>query len=214
MRPDAAPYSRCTMFDEILIGVDGRYGGHDAIALAEQLADENARLTLAHVYGAGLMPGRGAALLLAGEREETRLLLEHEREEAHLNAELLPAADRSVGRGLRQLASGRDSDLLVVGRAHHGLFGRAFHTDDTSGALNGAPCAVAIAPAGLAEREAPILRIGVGYDGSPESEAAIAVASELADRLAGATVRAIAAVTYDAPLPAQFTAQRTGGALR
>jgi hypothetical protein len=63
------------VFDDILIAVDGRQGGHDAIALAKQLAGEQARLALAHVYGAGLMPGRGAALLLASEREETQRLL-------------------------------------------------------------------------------------------------------------------------------------------
>jgi nucleotide-binding universal stress UspA family protein len=186
------------VFDDILIAVDGRDGGHDAIALAEQLAGERARLALAHVYGAGLMPGRGAALLLASEREETRKLLEHERDAASLDAQLLPYAERSVGRGLRQLAASRGNDLLVVGRGHHGLFGRAFHSDDTSVALNGTPCPVAIAPQGFAQRSEPLLRIGIGYDNSPEAHEAITVALELAARRQGASVRAVAALGDEA----------------
>ena len=47
--------------------------------------------------------------------------------------------------------------------------------------LNGAPCAVAIAPSGYAGRRGELIEIGVGYDGSPESEHALLVARRLAD---------------------------------
>jgi nucleotide-binding universal stress UspA family protein len=189
------------VFDQILIGVDGHEGGHDAIALAGQLSLGQADLALAHVYGAGLMPGRGAALLLASEREQSLELLERERAGASLQAELLLCAEHSVGRGLRQLATSHGSDLLVVGRSHHGLFGRAFHSDDTSAALNGTPCPISVAPPGFAEHAAPLLRIGVGYDGSPESREAIATARALAARQIGATVRALAVETRGRPAP-------------
>jgi nucleotide-binding universal stress UspA family protein len=182
------------VFDDVLIGVDGRGGGSDAIALAVRLASQRAKLGLAHVYGAGLMPGRGAALLLASEREQARVLLERARAEASLDAELFPCAERSIGLGLRQLATSHGCDLLVVGRRHHGLFGRAFHSDDTSAALNGTPCPIAVAPPGFAERRRGLGRIGVGYDGSPESEEALEVAGRLAARGDGATVRAVAVV--------------------
>jgi nucleotide-binding universal stress UspA family protein len=190
------------VFDRILIGVDGREGGHDAIALAGQLASDGAHVALAHVYGAGLMPGRGAALLLEGERGQTLELLERERARTSLDAELLLCAEHSVGRGLRQLATSHGSDLLVVGRRHHGLFGRAFHSDDTSAALNGTPCPIAVAPPGYAERAAQLLRVGVGYDGSPESTEAIAAARALAARQGGATVRALAVTRRDDAAPA------------
>jgi len=193
------------VFDDILIGVDGREGGHDAVALAKLLGSANARWTLAHVYGAGLMPGRGAALLLASEREQTRELLEHERERAAIDAELLSCAERSVGRGLRQLTDSHGNDLLVVGRRHHGLFGRAFHSDDTSQALNSAPCPIAIAPAAFATETVFLRRIGVGYDGSPESREAIDVARALAVGREGATVRVLAAIPHRPAAPAGDT---------
>jgi nucleotide-binding universal stress UspA family protein len=52
--------------------------------------------------------------------------------------------------------------------------------DDARAALNGAPCAVAVAPVGYAQRPALMGEIGVGYDGSPESEHALNVARQLA----------------------------------
>jgi hypothetical protein len=46
------------MFDNVLVGVDGRPGGRDALVLARQLAAPAARLTLANIYGeAGWPPG-------------------------------------------------------------------------------------------------------------------------------------------------------------
>jgi nucleotide-binding universal stress UspA family protein len=53
--------------------------------------------------------------------------------------------------------------------------------DDTRGALNGSPCAVAVATRGYAEHPVPIASIGVGYDGSPESEIALSKAREVAE---------------------------------
>ena len=42
------------MFDNVLVGVDGRQGGRDAIALARRLCAPEARIALAHVDGVGL----------------------------------------------------------------------------------------------------------------------------------------------------------------
>jgi hypothetical protein len=41
------------MFENIGIGVDGRHGGRDAIALAKRLTAPGASFTLAHVAGRG-----------------------------------------------------------------------------------------------------------------------------------------------------------------
>lgn len=59
--------------------------------------------------------------------------------------------------------------------------------------MSGAACAVAVAPRGYGERSRQIGTIGVAYNGSPESEAALAAARALAARH-GATVRALAVV--------------------
>ena len=66
--------------------------------------------------------------------------------------------------------------------------------DDTRAALNGAPCAIAIAPANYSRQPVAMREIGVAYDGSPESEHAIAVARELAAEC-GAKLSAFEAVS-------------------
>ena len=68
----------------------------------------------------------------------------------------------------------------------------------TRAALNGAPCAVALAPAGYCDHFGGIRRIGVGYDGSVESEQAL----EIARRLAAAHDAELSACTAaSVPLP-------------
>jgi len=78
----------------------------------------------------------------------------------------------------------QNADLIVVGSCSHGAFGRVMLGDDTRAALNGAPCAVAIAPLGYAERAggavSQIAKVGVAYNSSPESATALAMAQELA----------------------------------
>ena len=39
------------MFENVIVGLDGRQGGRDAIALAGRLAALGATVTFAHVYG-------------------------------------------------------------------------------------------------------------------------------------------------------------------
>jgi nucleotide-binding universal stress UspA family protein len=158
------------MFKNVLVGVDGRPNGRDAIALATRLGDAGGKLTLAHVH-----PSEAE-----GDLEDSHRLLEAERETAGVQAELLSVVSPSPGRGLHQQAEELGADLLIVGSCSHGALGRVMLGDDTRAALNGAPCPVAIAARGLAERPAPIAKVGVGYNGSPESEAALALARELA----------------------------------
>ncbi len=158
------------MFKNVLVGVDGRANGRDAIALATRLNDANGKLTLAHVH-------RGEA---KEDLEDAHKLLEAEREAAGVQAELLSVVSPSPGRGLHQQAEELGADLLVVGSCSRGALGRVMLGDDTRAALNGAPCPVAIASHGLVDRSTPIANVGVGYNGSPESEAALALARELA----------------------------------
>jgi nucleotide-binding universal stress UspA family protein len=71
--------------------------------------------------------------------------------------------------------------------------------DNTRASTDGAPCAVAVAPLGFAERRDPIATIGVAYDGSAESRAALEIARALAIRT-GAQIRArhiISIASYD-----------------
>ena len=171
------------MFKNILVGVDRHQGGRDAVALAKRLVDEGGELTLAHIFSGEPHTSLGSPTEHdLATRERIAELLETVREEAGVRAALRWHESSSVGRGLHELCEVIGPDLLVVGSSRHGLLGRVLLGDDTHAALNGAPCAMAIAPAGYTRRPAEIRRIGVAYDESPESEHALSVARTLAAR--------------------------------
>jgi nucleotide-binding universal stress UspA family protein len=183
------------MFDNVIVGIDGQDGGRDALALARVLLAEGGRLTLANVYPGEPYVWRGSNPAFAAlEEEEARALLERTQRDEKLEAELTYVPDHSVGKGLHELADEAGADLLVIGSSRRGLLDRVMLGDDTRAALNGAPCAVAIAPAGLAREPRTIREIGIGYNGSTESEHALAVARKLAKKY-GARLSAFEAVS-------------------
>jgi nucleotide-binding universal stress UspA family protein len=169
------------MFNHIVVGVDGREGGRDAVALARLLVAAGGTLTLAHVVArdAHAYGGTGAASE-ASDGERAEALLDAAREEAGVEAHLRWHRSSSVGRGLHELCEVTGADLLVVGSSRRGLLGRVLVGDDTSAALNGAQCAIAIAPSNYFQRPVMMREIGVGYDGSPQSKHALSVARTLA----------------------------------
>lgn len=186
------------MFKQVVAGIDERGDGDDAIALARALLAPDGELTLAHINVDGAHPHRGAdPRIAADEHEHARVLLERTAERAGLQTPLRWRGSESVGRGLHELCEAIGADLLVVGSSRRGLLGRVLLGDDTREALSGAPCAVAIAPAGFA-RERPAMReIGVGFDGSPESLHALGAARRLAAQT-GAKLSAFQAVSLAA----------------
>lgn len=180
------------MFSHVIVGVDGGSTGRDAIAVAKLLIAPDTHLVLAHVHE--LTPVRGASGAYGvEENEESMRLLEAERDAAAVAAELVTVTASSVGRGLHYLAEERDADLLVVGSSVRSFAGRVLVGDITRAALVGAPCAVAVAPLEYAQDGGTIARICVGYDGTPESEAALAFARELG-ALHGASLSALTVV--------------------
>ncbi len=183
------------MFDSVVIGVDGREGGRDAIVLGRRLLGAGGVCTLAHVYRADARPWRGSNMTFETiRREDSLTLLAQTRDEIGIDAELRNVGAPSVGRGLHTLAEEIGADLLVVGSTRSGALGRVHLGDDTAAALAGAPCAVAVAPAGYHADSGVMREIGVGYDGSAESEHALAVARQLAAQL-GIRVSAFEAVS-------------------
>ena len=184
------------MFKHIVVGVDGRAGGREAIALAQQLLAGDGELTLAHVF-----PNDPQLIAdvpsHANGREHAYELLMNTRRELRLDAQVRWRGAPSVGRGLHELCETDEADLLVVGSSGRGLLGRVLMGDDTGAALNGAPCAIAIAPAGYSPGISAMREIGVGYDGSPESVHALTVARQLAGE-SGANLSALQAVSLPA----------------
>ncbi len=174
------------MFTNVLVGVEGRPGGRDAIALASRLIGPGGRLTLVHAHGGELRLSHAISPgAVREERAASQQLLEQERAAAEVSAELVSIVAGTPGSGLHMQAEEQNADLLVVGSSARSALGRAMLGNDTRAALNGAPCAVAIATHGYAQRPAPITRIGIAYNGSPESRTALDAARKLAAQTNG-----------------------------
>lgn len=194
------------MFNNVIVGVDGEQGGRDALALAKDLVLPGAEFTLAHVHLGD--PGFARSSNLAveeAEQQRSLVLLEAARDDKDVEARRLSVRSSSVGRGLHELAESQGADLLVVGSCRRGLVGRVVVGDDTREELHGAPCAIAVAPAGYADHANVLREIGVGYDGSPESKRALAVARALATQRRS-KLSAFEAVS----IPARFFASGAG----
>jgi nucleotide-binding universal stress UspA family protein len=168
------------MYANVVVGIDGRSGGRDAAALASTLA-ANAALTFAHVRVVAAVPSRGSpGVYDAAEHERSSEILERERGLGRPDTDTVSRAATSVGAGLHDVAEGCASDLIVVGSCHRSAVGRVLVGDDARSVLHHAPCAVAVAPAGYADRPRQTGTIAVAFDGSDESEVALAHAALLA----------------------------------
>lgn len=168
----------------VIVGLDGREHDADALALAQSLqASLGGSLLLAHVVPPA-PPGKGMIECERLERQQGRELL------TRTSANLDDGADTQLVEpcppplGLSRLAAKRGASILVLGSSHRGTVGRILPGGVASHLLARAPCAIAVAPVGYAKQpQAPILRIGVAYDGTSESDLALAAAAGAASRL-------------------------------
>ena len=91
----------------------------------------------------------------------------------------------SPARGLTELAEREGADLIVIGSSSHAESGH-IRLERTAGRLlQGAPCAVAIAPGGLRQTD-DFHHIGIAFDGSPEARGALEGGYEIAARCGAA----------------------------
>lgn len=194
------------MFRNVIVGVDETQGGRDARALAKDLVAGDGSVGLVRVFVHDPLTGRGTSPDF--ERRRSVELHAAAQDEIGDEAHLRCVDSQSVGRGLYEFADAERADLLVLGSCHRSLIGRVLLGDDTSDALNGARCAVAIAPFGYAERPAVLREIGVAYNGSLESEHALVVARGLAVEH-GAKLSAFEAVS----VPAYLTVPGAGASI-
>jgi nucleotide-binding universal stress UspA family protein len=172
---------------QILIGYQDSPEGHDALALGRVLAEVcGGTLTVATVYPwpRGLMTHEDLSNALAVESADTfakvRGLL------PGIDVETVPVAEQSISNALGKLAEDRHATVLVVGSCHRGTVGETVLGSTGASLLQGAPCPVVVAPRGYAERtDKSLLKIGVGFDGSPESWAALETGIALAERTHG-----------------------------
>jgi nucleotide-binding universal stress UspA family protein len=168
----------------ILVGFDGgQAGSDDALALAKALAEEaEVELIVASVrpYWQELLGEDGFAGALESDRRwirrQTRQVV------GDLPFSAVALAEEHGGTGLAELAASESVDLIALGSSRSARAGRVRLGTDAGRILDGAPCAVAVAPSGLAERPVSLQTIAVGYDGSRASEGALRRAVGLAKR--------------------------------
>lgn len=186
----------------LLVGFDGSDGGRDALELARVLgAPEGAGAVVVAVMPYGPLPAPSVEL----ERDvaaEVEPLFDEARERlAGLDVETRSFGGGSPAGVLTDIAEREDVDLIAVGSSHRGAVGRALIGSVGESLLHGAPCAVAVAPRGYAaQRHDALGLIGVGYDGTPESKAALLRARALA-KASGAGVRLLTVVAPPVALP-------------
>ena len=170
------------MFNNVVVGIGGHESWHDAVALARHLLGAEGRLTLANVYVFGAEPHLSSGYsrdVEALERARAAELLQRARVRAGIPAGARWRGAASVSRGLHEIAETLEADLLVVGTSSHDLLDRALRRDNTLAALHGAPCAVAVAPAGYAQGAQEIRRVRVFRDRSAEQFASASGSGEL-----------------------------------
>jgi nucleotide-binding universal stress UspA family protein len=169
------------MFENVIVGVEDREGGADALALARQLISPQGELTLVKAQVVTRKPSANSGLVReARERERELELLASLRDEVGVDARVASVEGLSVGRGLHAFADLQRADLLVVGASRASEVDRMLIGDHTLEVLRDAPCAVAVAPVGYASGPRPVKEIGVAYDGSADSDRAVALARTLA----------------------------------
>jgi nucleotide-binding universal stress UspA family protein len=170
------------VFETIVVGVDGDPGGRDALSLAARLTtifDSRLIAVLARPYD---------SFVSRALRDEPHRTLARELEKAAVEAEQEVAPNASPRRALYGAAERHDADLLVIGANRHGPIGRLLAGDATAATLHGAPYGVAVAPRGLTETSPGLRTVAIGFDGSPESYAALDLGRDVA-RTAGARLQ-------------------------
>jgi nucleotide-binding universal stress UspA family protein len=192
----------------ILVGFDGSEHGRDALALGRALAATlSTRLivTVAYTPEQWLWAPGTADPMDRDERE--RIVAQAEAAfSGEDRIEVHTVASPSAAGALHAEAEHEQAQIIVVGSSHRGAMGRMLLGTVTQEVLDAAPCAVAVAPLGLAANpEIRFSRIGVGFDDTPAAHDALAVAHLLARR-AGAGVRLLwAAHLATRALPLAFT---------
>lgn len=166
----------------LLVGYDGSDGGRDALELTRVVAEATgAGVLVVTVLPYGPLP-IPYELLEEEEAERAQPLFEEARERlGELEIETRAFGGGSPAGVINDLAEKESVETILVGSPHRGAVGRVVIGSVADGLLHGAPCEVMVAPRGYAaEQHGPFRTIAVAYDDTPESQAALARAEEIA----------------------------------
>ena len=176
----------------IVAGCDASERSHDAVALAELLARlRRADLLLATAYQPDYPMAPDFSRRAAERRRDADALLAAAQERVAtvpVSARALPS--RSPARALHELAEASAAEAVVVGSTHRGHIGRVLPGSTGRALLRESPCAVAVAPRGYSVHPGHLGTVGVAYDLTSDSDAALAYAVAITSA-AGASLRLV-----------------------
>jgi nucleotide-binding universal stress UspA family protein len=200
-----------TTISRIAVGVDGFPEGKDAVALGAMIAEATeAELMLVAVHPQPLivMPKH---LNWKSLEQQASAMLRETRASFAPEARMVVETHLSVPRALERVVRREHRDLLVVGSSRLGPEGRVRIGKRTRQLLCGFKSPLAIAPRGIHKTPKDGLRrIGVGFDGAREADAAVMLAGSIA-RAAGAELH-LCGVVDDRVPPIPWPALTAGRA--
>jgi nucleotide-binding universal stress UspA family protein len=188
----------------IVLGVEDSFRADDAVALAGDLAGAAEAEVLA--VSAYLFDDDPAAhynlAIRASLRQTTERVLDRACQPlSQLRVHRVAVADPSPARALIRAATDAGATLIVIGSTHSEFTGRLRPGTTAWRLLQGAPCAVALAPQGYRMRpHLTFNRVTAAFDGSAGGYAALSTASRIA-RATGQTLRVVSVFAPDALAP-------------
>jgi len=164
------------MRPKIVIAYDATSAAADGLVLGALLAEQRG----ADLLVARVMPDTSSTEATERAAQAWFHTILHETREAAAEVlggrpfELWPVFGMPVATAINALAADQGAEMIVFGSPHHGRVGRVLLGNAAAEACDGAPCAVAVAPRRyrLRRRLSPPV-IGIAYDGSAESSAAL-----------------------------------------
>jgi nucleotide-binding universal stress UspA family protein len=194
------------MTPTIIIDFHDTSRGMDALALARSLAGmTGARLVTVTSYvhdRFGMLPVREWRWATPAQTQAAAELANR------LMADEPGAITRLIGatspaRALHKTAEREQADLIVIAPDDRGEHGGVTAGATGRQAVQGAPCAVALAPPGFADSDRSLAPVGVAFDGSVESRLALSSAAGLADSM-NAELRIVSVLERPTPAPPMF----------
>lgn len=174
----------------IIIGVDASERSEDAIAFGRRLADvAGATIVVANAYPYSATPSRASSApyrqMLRDDALETANRMRDQLDRVSGGETTIAVvADPSPAKALHRMAHAEGTALVIVGSSHTGRVGRVFPGSTGERLLTGSPCAVAVVPMDYrTHANDAIRRIGVAYNDTDESRAAVTAAVALARAL-------------------------------
>ena len=166
------------MYSDLIVGFDGSPAAHDALAFARRFA---------------LATGGRPRVVCVRPRGPIEPTLDDRAGADRRRARRAVRGGGRHDRGSRAVRSGGGAEaaLIVLGATHRSSLGAVVPGTTAEAVIHAAPCAVAIVPAGYAERAArrPFGLVAAAVDGSGDTERVARIAAGIAEG-AGADLQA------------------------